>query len=238
MTQLRRPAVAAGLLAFALMFGAVTAGVSPARAQEGALHPIKGEDGKPVLNYKVPVELESRIEELAGVVVVGNPKGDVTIAEFYDLNCPFCRRASADIAAMIEADRELRVVLVPFPVLGVASIQAARVELAVVKLATPAQVMAFHRKVYAGRGTIDGKRALAAAKDVGLPIAKVTAAADEDSITDTMLSHVRLGDALGLQATPSYIVKGVAVLGHPGRKALEGIVAAIRRCDAPSCDGK
>jgi hypothetical protein len=50
-----------------------------------------------------------------------------------------------------------------------------------------------------------------------------------------MKSHVRLGDALGLAATPAFVVKGVAILGHPGRKALESIVRSARRCDKVAC---
>lgn len=226
----RRGAVAA------LAATAASATLAPAgRAQDGALFPIRGEDGKPVVNYKVPVELESRIEELPGAVVIGNPKGDVTLAEFYDLNCPFCRKAAADGAALVAADRELRLVLVPFPVLGVPSIQAGRVELAVARIGTPAQFLAFHRAIFSGRGTVDGKRALAVVKEIGLSVPAITKAADEDDITDIMLAHVRLGNALGLQATPSWIVKGVAVLGHPGRRALEQMIASVRRCDQISC---
>lgn len=231
MRRFRMPAtVAAALLALV----AVSA-LAPRAGAQDALYPIKGQDGSPVVNYRVPVELESRIEELPGAVVVGNPKGDVTLAEFYDLNCPFCRKAAADVAALLSADRELRLVLVPFPVLGVPSIQAGRVELAVQKLGTPAQFLGFHDKIYAGRGTVDGKRALAVAKELGFSVAKITALADEDSTTDTMLAHVRLGNALGLQATPSFVIKGVAVLGHPGREALEQMIAAVRRCDQVSC---
>lgn len=230
MRMTRRSAVAALAGAGAAMALAPTAG-----AQDGALFPITGEDGKPVVNYKVPVELESRIEALPGVVVIGNPKGDVTLAEFYDLNCPFCRKAASDTAALVAADKELRLVLVPFPVLGVPSIQAGRVELAVAKVGTPAQFEAFRQKIYAGRGTVDGKRALAVAKEIGFSVPAITKAADDDDITDTMLAHVRLGNALGLQATPSYVIKGVAVLGHPGRKALEQMIASVRRCDQVAC---
>ncbi|MFL9825485.1 DsbA family protein [Rhodoplanes sp. SY1] len=225
----RRSAVAALAGAGAAMT------LAPAGAQDGSLFPITGEDGKPVVNYKVPVELESRIEEMPGVVVIGNKKGDVTLAEFYDLNCPFCRKAAADAGMLVATDKELRLVLVPFPVLGVPSIQAGRIELAVAKLGTPEQFLAFHRRVFSVRGTIDGARALAVVKELGMSVPAITKAADDDATTDTMLAHVRLGNSLGLQATPSWVIKGVAVLGHPGRKALEQMVASVRRCDQVSC---
>lgn len=207
----------------------------PAQAQQAEpWHPIKGEDGTPVMNHRVPVELESQLEGLPGAVVVGNPRGDVTLVEFYDLNCPYCRRASADLAAILGQDKELKLVLVPFPVLGIPSIAAGRVEFAVVKLARE-RFYEFHRKIFAGRGTVDGNRALAVAKDIGLANDRVIAAANDDAVTEAMKAHVRLGNALGLAATPAYVIKGVAILGHPGRATLEGIIRAIRTCDKVVC---
>jgi protein-disulfide isomerase len=183
----------------------------------------------------VPVELESQIEELPGVIVVGNAHGDVTLVEFYDLNCPFCRKAASDIEAVVRADDELRLVLVPFPVLGVPSIQAGRVELAVGKLTTPEKFYEFHRGIYAGRGVVDGERALAVAKQLGLSIEQVTKVANDDAITEMMKAHVRLGNSLGLAATPAFVIKGAAILGYPGKKALENIVKSIRTCDQVAC---
>src|SRR4029077_16780183 len=109
--------------------------------------PLTGDDGQLVPNHAV--KLLGPIDTLPGVVTVGNPNGKTALVEFYDLNCPYCRIASADIADMVDLDRELKLVLVPFPVLGVPSIAGSRVELAVAKLGTPAQFYDFHRKVYA-----------------------------------------------------------------------------------------
>ena len=112
-------------------------------------------------------------EKLPGAVVAANPKGDVTLVEFYDLNCPYCRRASADVDALIAADKKLQLVLVPFPVLGMPSILAGRVELAVSKTASAGAILSFHRKVYEGRGAIDGQRALAVVRDLKLDEQKI-----------------------------------------------------------------
>ena len=88
---------------------------------QGALprYPLTAEDGSPILNSKIKSDELAAVEQLPGAVVVGNPQGDVTLAEFYDLNCPFCRRASADVEQLIKSDPKLRVILVPFPVLGI-----------------------------------------------------------------------------------------------------------------------
>jgi len=72
-----------------------------ARADEG-FYPIKADDGEIIANHRVPNTLESQIEKLPGVIVAGNPHGAVTLNEFYDVNCPYCRQASGDIDALLK----------------------------------------------------------------------------------------------------------------------------------------
>jgi protein-disulfide isomerase len=208
-----------------------------AQADDG-YYPIKADDGETIANHRVPVEIESRIEQLPGIVITGNPHGDVTLVEFYDVNCPFCRAASGDIDAMLKSNSELRLVLVPFPVLGIPSIQGTRVELAVARLTSASNFYKFHRMLDQSRGVVDGNRALAAAKAVGLDQAKVLKIANEDSLADVMTAHVKLGNDLAIQATPGFVIKGVALVGYPGPKAMARIVAAVEKCGAVICDGQ
>lgn len=196
-------------------------------------YPLPGDDGQRVPNHSV--KLIGPIDRLPGVVTVANPGGKTALVEFYDLNCPYCRVAAADLAALVEDDRRVKLVLVPFPVLGPASISASRVELAVAKLGTPQQFYDFHRKIYAQRGPADGPRALAVAHALGLDEAALAAAGDSDEITRIMKDHVRLGDSLGLAATPSFIVAGVAILGYPGRHRLQAILEAASTCGKVVC---
>jgi protein-disulfide isomerase len=93
----------------------------------------------------------------------------------------------------------------------------------------------FHRRLDATRGVIDGNRALAAAKAMGLDIAEVLKIANEDSLADVMTAHVHLGDALAIQATPGFVVKGVAIVGYPGPKALANVIQSVQRCDNVVC---
>jgi protein-disulfide isomerase len=206
-----------------------------AQADEG-YYPIKADDGETIANHRVPVEIESKIEKLPGIVVAGNPHGDVTLVEFYDVNCPFCRAASGDIDGMLKSNPELRLVLVPFPVLGIPSIQGTRIELAVAKLTSAANFYKFHRMLDQSRGVVDGNRAMAAAKAIGLDQAKVLKLANEDSLAEVMTAHVKLGDDLAIQATPGFVIKGVALVGYPGPKAMAGIIASVEKCGAVICE--
>ncbi len=196
-------------------------------------YPLVGDEGQHVPNHRV--KLLGPIDRLPGVVTVGNPNGKTTLIEFYDLNCPFCRIASTDVGDLVDVDSELKLVLVPYPVLGVASIAASRVELAIAKLGTPEQFYAFHRKIYSQRGTTDGLRALEVAHELGFDEHTLTAVADSDEITQTMKNLVTLGNTLGLAATPSFIVGGVAILGYPGRYRLQAIVDAASTCGKVIC---
>jgi protein-disulfide isomerase len=195
--------------------------------------PLLGDDGQRVPNHAV--KLLGPIDRLPGVVTVGNPNGKTALVEFYDLNCPYCRIASADIADMVDLDRELKLVLVPFPVLGIASIAASRVELAVAKLGTPQQFYDFHRKIYAQRGVTDGVRALEVARGLGFDEKALAALGDSDEVTEIMKAHLRLGNSLGLAATPAFIVGNVAILGYPGRYRLQAIVDAANACGKVVC---
>lgn len=197
--------------------------------------PIFGEDGSRVANHIIAKVSVAAAEKLPGAVVAANPKGDVTLVEFYDLNCPYCRRASADVDALLQSDKKLRLVLVPFPVLGIPSVVAGRVEIAVSKLLQPADFYRFHRAIYAGRGVIDGQRALDTAAGFALDLQKVRDAANDDGITEIMKAHLRFANALDLKATPSYLIGDVAIQGHPGRKSLQTVITSVRKCGKAVC---
>jgi protein-disulfide isomerase len=101
-------------------------------------------------------------------VVLGNPRGKVTLVEFFDYNCPYCKRALSDMMSLLKDDGDLRVVLKEFPVLGDGSMDAARVAVAVrMQDPTGQKYLDFHQRLLGGQGEANGERALAVAKDVG-----------------------------------------------------------------------
>lgn len=197
-------------------------------------YPLVGDDGQRVSNHRVT--LPGPIEDLPGAVTVANPNGKTTLVEFYDLNCPFCRIASVDIGDMADTDPQLKLVLVPYPILSPVSVAASRVELTVARLGTPQQFYEFHRKIYAQRGTTDGLRALETARELGFNGSTLDSLSNSNEITQTIKAHLALGQSLGLAATPSFIVGGVAILGYPGRNALQAIVDAVNSCGQVLCE--
>jgi len=210
---------------------------SIAHADDG-FYPIVADDGTTIANHRVDTSIESELDALPSVITVGNPRGSVTLREFYDVNCPYCRKASSDIDALLKSNRELRLVLVPFPVLGIPSIQATRVELAVARLASPQTFYKFHRQLDQQRGTIDGNRALAVAQKLELDPQRVTKVADGDDLADIMKAHLKMGDDLAIQATPGFVIQGVAIVGYPGKAAMTKLIAAVDACGAVICAEK
>ena len=165
--------------------------------------------------------------------VLGNPDGDVTMVEFFDYNCGYCRRAMGDLAQLLETDPNLRVVLKEFPVLGQASMEAAAVSIAVQSL-YPDSYEDFHHRLMTTEGRADGAAALQVAEDLQLP---------RDELEDTMRSdHVRsvvqesyeLAQSLGLSGTPSYVIGDSVEFGAVGFDQLKMRINEAR-CGSLTC---
>ena len=172
-------------------------------------------------------------------VVLGDPKGDVTMVEFFDYNCGYCKRAMVDMLELMK-DKKLRVVLKEFPVLGEGSVEAARVGVAVrMQDATGKKYLDFHQKLLANRGQIGRAQAIAAAKDAGLDMARLEKDIAGDEPKAAIEESFKLADALGLSGTPSYVVGSQAaasqvVIGAVGVSKLKESINAAR-CGKAMC---
>lgn len=176
----------------------------------------------------------SKIYDSKYQAVLGNPKGDVTLVEFFDYNCSYCKHAHADLKRLMDEDPKLRVVLKEFPVLGPGSIQAAQVALVVNEIA-PEKYQAFFDELLMSRGTVDGARALAVATDLGLDAAAIKARTNEPRVAEAINESYELAKVLGIDGTPSYILKDDVVVGAVGYDALKSKIEAVRACGRTSC---
>jgi len=162
-------------------------------------------------------------------VTLGNPNGDVTMVEFFDYNCGFCRRALADMLDLMKGDPKLRVVLKEFPVLGPGSVEAAQVAVAVrMQDKDGKKYLEFHQKMLTSRGQADRARALAIAKEVGLDMGRLEKDMASDEAKETIDENLKMAEALGLNGTPSYVIGTDVVVGAVGLTALKEKVAAAR----------
>ena len=162
-------------------------------------------------------------------VTLGNRDGDVTLVEFFDYNCGYCKRALSDLMAMMKADPKLKVVLKELPILGPGSLEAARVAVAV-RMQDPsgAKYLDFHRRLLENRGANDKARALAAAKDAGLDMARLERDMTSEEVGKSLDESMKLAKALGINGTPGYVVGERVVIGAVGLVALKEKVEAAR----------
>jgi protein-disulfide isomerase len=169
-------------------------------------------------------------------VTLGNPQGDVTVVEFFDYNCGYCKRAMSDMLELMKGDAKLKFVLKEFPVLGEGSVQAAQVAAAVRMQDKTGgkKYLEFHQKLLAGRGPADKARALAVAKEIGLDVARIEKDMGSDEVKATLEESFKLAEALGLNGTPSYVVGGDVVVGAVGLNTLKEKVNAAR-CGKATC---
>ena len=163
-------------------------------------------------------------------VVVGNAQGDVTLVEFFDYNCGYCKRALTDLMDIMKGDAKLRVVLKEFPVLGPGSVEAAQVAVAVrMQDKSGKKYLDFHQKLLGGRGQADKARALAAAKEAGLDMARLEKDLTSEEVRASLDESFKLAEALGLNGTPSYVIGEDVVIGAVGAATLKEKVANARK---------
>jgi protein-disulfide isomerase len=167
-------------------------------------------------------------------VTIGNAQGDVTLVEFFDYNCGYCKRALTDLTTIMKQDPKLRVVLKEFPVLGPGSVEAARVAVAVRMQDSGKKYFDFHQRLLGGRGQADLAHALAAAKDAGFDMARLQRDMNSDEVKASIEENMKLAEALSLNGTPSYVVGSEVVVGAVGLDALKQKVN-MARCGKAEC---
>jgi protein-disulfide isomerase len=168
-------------------------------------------------------------------VTIGNPQGDVTLVEFFDYNCAYCKRALSDLIELMNADSRLKVVLKEFPVLGEGSTQAAQVAVAArMQDKSGKKYFEFHQKLLGGRGAADKTRALAAAKEAGFDMGRLAKDMASEEVKTTLAESFTLSDAMGLNGTPSYVVGSEVIVGAVGVESLREKVN-VARCGKATC---
>jgi protein-disulfide isomerase len=166
--------------------------------------------------------------------VLGNPDGDVSVVEFFDYNCGYCKHALADMDALIAADPDLRFVLKEIPVLGPQSVEASRVSLAVRETA-PERYADFHRALLGRRGVADEASALAVAEDLGLEVAALRTAMASPAVSQALAESNEIAEGLAINGTPTYVFPDAVMAGAVGADALAAALANVRDCGSTTC---
>ncbi|MGU3540493.1 DsbA family protein [Methylobacterium sp. A54F] len=168
-------------------------------------------------------------------VVAGNPQGDITLVEFFDYNCGYCRKALGDVQALIKGDPKLRVVIKDFPVLGPESLEASQIAVAAKQQLKGDKLFEFHQKLLESKGRVNGAKALQVAKDMGLDTAKLQKDAQGPEVKAALAENRGLGDKLGLSGTPAFIVGDEIIPGAVGVDPIRKTIGDVRQCGHASC---
>jgi protein-disulfide isomerase len=159
--------------------------------------------------------------------VVGNPNGKITLVEFFDYNCGYCKKSLEDLAKLMKEDSNLRVVLKDFPVLGPGSVEAAQVAAALQKQFGSDKFWTYHQKLLATRGQVGKTQALAVAKEMGADMGRLDRDMASPDVKAGIQETMQLADKLNLTGTPSWIVGREVVIGAVGYDELKGKIGGV-----------
>ncbi len=153
--------------------------------------------------------------------VIGNPHGDVTMVEFFDYACPYCKSVEEDLHTLLKTDGKVRLVLKEFPVLGPNSVLAARAALAA---QSQGRYEAFHEALMGTRGQFNEETLMRVARSVGLNTDRLKADMAGPEVEAAINANHELGDALAIHGTPAFVVKDEV---YPGAMDLAGFKEAV-----------
>jgi protein-disulfide isomerase len=157
--------------------------------------------------------------------VGGNPQGDVTLVEFFDYSCPYCRQMVPLLAEAETADPQLRVVYKEFPVLGPSSVFAAKAALAADR---QGKFIAFHRALYQVRGPIDPNRTLQAAAATGLDVDRLKSDMQDPAIEAVLNRNLALARMVRIDDTPGFVIGRQILLGLTPLSTLQAAIRGAR----------
>jgi protein-disulfide isomerase len=184
---------------------------------------------------KIVSEQSGSLFSSAYQATVGNPNGKVTIVEFFDYNCGYCKRALEDMARLMKSEPDLKIVLKDFPVLGPGSIEAAKIASAVRNQFKGERFWEYHLRLLGSHGPVGKAQALAVAKELGADMDRLEKESEMAEVRKGIEETMQLADALSLSGTPSFVVGSDVVVGAVGYNELKNKIGNVRKCGKADC---
>ena len=166
--------------------------------------------------------------------VAGDPKGDITVVEFFDYNCGYCKRGMPEVQKLIQADPHVRVVFKELPILSKGSEETARVALAARR---QGKYWEFHQAMLATKGQANEASSLKAAADLGLDMEKLKADYKSDAVKDELEKSKALAKKMSINGTPHFLVGDKSIPGAPEdlHEQLRILVGDFRKSGCSYC---
>ena len=160
--------------------------------------------------------------------VGGNPDGDITVVEFMDYRCGYCRKAFAEVEELVKADGNIRFVVKEFPILGEDSVISSRFAVAVRRLHGDEAYKKAHDALIALRGQPDQANLAKLASDLGLDANAIFAEMQSDEVTNIIKANHAMADKLQISGTPTFVVGDQVIRGYMPLDAMQQLVANER----------
>lgn len=163
-----------------------------------------------------------------GSPVIGNPKGDITIVEFFDYRCGYCKQVFPTIQTLLKEDGNIRYVLKELPILGPESLFASQAALAVWDT-TPEKYQSFHGALMASRGNLSSAKIFTIAENLALDRNTLNKSMKNKSINDELSKNIELSERLNINGTPAFIIGGQLYPGALSMDEIKKIIALARK---------
>ena len=160
--------------------------------------------------------------------VAGNPNGDVTLVEFFDYHCTYCKRVMPAMMQSLGEDPGLRIVYKEFPILGPDSVIASRAALAVHRI-VPDTYLDFHIALMSSRARLNEMRILGIAEELGIDTDALQAEMKNPEIAAIIERNRALAEALGINGTPGFVIGDRVIPGAIDIETMRGLIAEARQ---------
>jgi protein-disulfide isomerase len=171
------------------------------------------------------VDQRDALHSSTGDPVAGNPDGAVTVVEFFDYRCPYCKAVARDMIETLEAEGDVRIVFKEFPILGPDSQIAAKAALAADR---QGKYLPFHQALMDHKGTLDRDAILDIAEELGLDLELLEVDMESPEVATVIARTLALAEALDIGGTPAFIIGDELVPGAVDMKTLKDLVAKAR----------
>lgn len=185
----------------------------------------KSQAGQNPGDNKVLAELRQELERDPNTFIAGNPNGDVTVIEFFDYRCGFCKRASPIVQQLLKNDGRIRLALKEFPILGPDSLIASRAAIASL---SQGKYQTFHTALIAASGALSEERVMRIASDVGLDIVKLRQDMNGPVVQKVISRNHEIASKLAISGTPSFIIGDTLAPGLVELEQMQWMVETAR----------
>ncbi|MBT3703781.1 MAG: DsbA family protein [Alphaproteobacteria bacterium] len=168
-----------------------------------------------------------RIRNDPNSFVGGNPDGDVTLVEFFDYRCGYCKKFHPVLEELLKTDKNLRVVYKEFPILGPESQLASQAAIAAM-IQDPKLYLPFHVALMEARGSLTQERILDIAEEIGLDLGRLKGNLQANKIKEVVASNYDLAQNLGITGTPGFVIGDKIIPGYVNAQQMRSLIAEAR----------